>query len=148
MCNVLKRIILSCCISASCLLAAYPQDIRQIKSDPRYYWAEGRGITVNEADGNAMSQIARQISVSISTQLQTSDRSVSDESGIVSANYSQEGFVKSFSSVSLQNVGMMVLSPEPEAVVFRYVTKSDVEKMFSITIGAISQNSCLFVNSE
>lgn len=130
MCNVLKRIILSCCISASCLLAAYPQDIRQIKSDPRYYWAEGRGITVNEADGNAMSQIARQISVSISTQLQTSDRSVSDESGIVSANYSQEGFVKSFSSVSLQNVGMMVLSPEPEAVVFRYVTKSDVEKMF------------------
>lgn len=130
MCNVLKGVILICCIFASCPLVAYPQDIQQIKSDPQYYWAEGRGITVNEADGNAMSQIARQISVSISTQSQISDRSVSDASGIVSANYSQEGFVKSFSSVSLQNVGMMILSPEPEAVVFRYVAKSDVERMF------------------
>ena len=84
MCNVLKGVILICCIFASCPLVAYPQDIQQIKSDPQYYWAEGRGITVNEADGNAMSQIARQISVSISTQSQISDRSVSDASGIVS----------------------------------------------------------------
>lgn len=124
----LKHILLS--LFMSCLFCAYSQDIQQIKSDPRYYWAEGRGITISEADNSAMSQIAKQISVSISTQSQMNDKSVGDKTGIISASFSQEGFVKSFSSVSLQNVSMMILSPEPEAVVFRYVAKSDVEKMF------------------
>ena len=122
------------CFCAHCLYAQV--DIRQIKSDTRYYSAEGCGITIDEADRNALFQISQQISVSVLAE----QKSVSNfffffkdggSSGSQS-DYAQESSVKSFSFASLQNVNRMILEPEPNARVFRWVAKSEVSKMFEL----------------
>lgn len=114
-----------------CLAPVYAQDMQAIKSDPNYYSAEGIGITIDEADRNAMEQISRQISVSIYTSTST-DRQTSTSTGNnPTLNQTQTDKGTSVSFVSLQNVNRMVLEPEPNAKVFRWVAKSEVEKMFA-----------------
>lgn len=111
-----------------CCHVAYGQvNVEQIKSDPRYWSAEGHGITIEEADEDALAQISRQIAVSISS---TSQDTHSGQAG--QDNYVQESSIKSYSFASLQNVEMIVLEPEPSARVFRWVAKSEVDKMFEL----------------
>lgn len=104
--------------------------MQHIKSDSKYWSAEGNGITVEEADHDALSQIIRQISVSMSSALQEDDRSGQIGDGIEYSDYTQKGSIRSYSFASLQNVEMIVLEPEPNAKVFRWVAKSEVDRMF------------------
>lgn len=105
-------------------------NIESIKQDSRYYCAEGEGNTVDEADENALSRISRQIAVSITNEARR--RSVQEESEEgVTYSITQEGTTQSFSTSTLQNVNMVILAQEPDARVFRYVLKSEVEKMIN-----------------
>ena len=113
-----------------CLAPLCAQDIRLIMSDPDYYSAEGIGITVDEADRNALEQISRQISVSISSATEVGVQTSSSGSSVASVNRTQTDKGASVSFVSLQNVNRLVLATEPDARVFRWVAKSEVEKMF------------------
>lgn len=126
--KVQRRLLLYIC-SCFCL-CVHAQEIDDIKRDAEYYWAEGSGLSIDEADNNALAQISRQIAVSISTTSQETDREESGSDGSTSSRFIQEGFVKSFSFASLQNVKMRVLEDEPNAKVFRWVAKIEVEKMF------------------
>ena len=105
-------------------------NIQHIKSDSKYWSAEGNGTTVEEADHDALSQIIRQISVSVSTTMQEENENRLVNEGVEYSYYAQKGFVKSSSFASLQNVEMIVLEPEPNAKVFRWVAKSEVDRMF------------------
>ena len=105
-------------------------NIQHIKSDSKYWSAEGNGTTVEEADHDALSQIIRQISVSVSTTMQEENENRLVNEGVEYSYYAQKGFVKSSSFASLQNVEMIVLEPEPNAKVFRWVAKSEVGRMF------------------
>lgn len=114
-----------------CHYSSYAQvNMQHIKSDSKYWSAEGNGITVEEADHDALSQIIRQISVSMSSALQEDDRSGQIGDGIEYSDYTQKGSIRSYSFASLQNVEMIVLEPEPNAKVFRWVAKSEVDRMF------------------
>lgn len=117
-------------ICTCCGFCVHAQDIEDIKNDSRYYCAEGSGTTLEEAESNALAQISRQIAVSISTQSQETDRGERNSDGSVSSSYIQEGSVASYSFASLQNVRMTVLKGEPNAKVFRWVAKAEVDKMF------------------
>lgn len=108
----------------------YAQNIENIKRDPAMWSAEGQGRTIDEADHDALSQIIRQISVSISTQSKESDKNKKEENGNSHSVYTQESSTNSFSFASLQNVEMIVLQPEPNAKVFRWVSKAEVNRMF------------------
>lgn len=44
-------------------LHGHGQTMEAIKASSGYYWAEGIGLTLDEADNNALSQISRQIAV-------------------------------------------------------------------------------------
>jgi putative uncharacterized protein (fragment) len=111
-------------------LHGHGQTMEAIKASSGYYWAEGIGLTLDEADNNALSQISRQIAVSITTKSQETDNTKLGNDGSVLSDYVQEGFVKSFSFASLRNVEMLVLKDEPDARVFRWVAKAEVDKMF------------------
>lgn len=114
-----------------CHYSSYAQvNMQHIKSDSKYWSAEGNGITVEEADHDALSQIIRQISVSMSSAIQEDDRSGQIGDGIEYSDYTQKGSIRSYSFASLQNVEMIVLEPEPNAKVFRWVAKSEVDRMF------------------
>lgn len=123
MTKYLNRISLNICLAfifvcAFCIhVTAQEINVKKIKNDPNYYSAEGIGDTEEEAANMALSRICENICVT----------SYSD---IVMTDNEQAAIFKSTSLVTLQNVGMMVLEPEPNAKVFRFVSKSDVEKAF------------------
>ncbi len=118
-------LLLSACLC--CLMAHGQVDVEQIKTDFRYWSAEGHGTTIDEADKDALGQISRQIAISI---LSKSDDTHIGQGG--QDYYVQESTIKAYSFASLQNVSMIVLEPEPNARVFRWVAKSEVDKMFEL----------------
>ena len=114
-----------------CLVPLYAQDIIAIKSSTDYYSAEGIGITIDEADRNAMEQISRQISVSIYTSTSIDRQTSTSTVNNPTLDQTQTDKGTSVSFVSLQNVNRLVLEPEPNAKVFCWVKKNEVEKMFA-----------------
>ena len=108
-------------------------DINRIKNDRSYYSAEGVGLTREEAKQDAMAQITRQINVTIYNESSARDIEVSsyaDGNENVKGSHIEESVVTSVSSISLSNVEMMELSPEPEAKVFCWVHRGEVEKAY------------------
>lgn len=106
------------------------QDIQEIKSNPMYWKAEGDGTTIEEAENDALAQIIRQISVSLSTKTQITSESEQKSDGTFKSHLKQDNAIKSFSFASLQNIEKRVLAPEPNAKVFIWVAKSEVDRMF------------------
>lgn len=113
-----------------CTFSLFAQDIQSIKSNSMYWNAEGDGTTIEEAENDALSQIIRQISVFLSTSTQMANESEQKSDGRIESYSKQDNSIKSFSFASLQNVEKRVLAPEPNAKVFMWVAKSEVDRMF------------------
>ena len=118
-------LLLSACLC--CLMAHGPVDVEQIKTDFRYWSAEGHGTTIDEADKDALGQISRQIAISI---LSKSDDTHIGQGG--QDYYVPARTIQAYSFASLQNVSMIVLEPDPTARVFRWVATSEVDKMLDL----------------
>ena len=93
------------------------ENIERIRNNSSYWSAEGTGVTVTKAEEDAMARIARSIQSFIST-------------GSKDTGDNFEAFVESFSCASLQNIGQTVLDDEPDARVFCWVSRADVDTMF------------------
>lgn len=109
-------------------IVGFSQSIESIKADRNtYLWGEGNGVTLDEADKNALSMLINQISVSIESKFEMEKTENAD--GEVSNNV--KSIVKTYSSNSLQNTERIVISQEPEAKVIRYIKRSDVSRIFA-----------------
>ena len=126
--NISSLLILLCSLTG---LAQF--SIESIKKNSNYYWAEGYGVTVDEANDDALGRISSQISTTITDQIEHHSNTISEGNKIIQ-HYSTTDIKKMATSVSscLQNVEMRILKDEPDAIVFRYVLKSDVQKMFEL----------------
>lgn len=107
--------------------AQMQMSIDDIRRSQDYYSAEGVGASIDEADADALSKLVGQISVSVSV---SSSLTTTDTEGALGGGEDYSSSVKTVSLSTLQNVGMKVLSMEPNARVLRYVLKSEVKKMF------------------
>ena len=106
------------------------QSYESIKRDSQtYLWGEGSGSTINRADADALSQLISQISVFVETQsgLETEQSKQDDVFGF---NQSFRESVNTYSNATLRNTERIILSDEPNARVFRYVKRSEVDKIF------------------
>ncbi len=105
-------------------------DIGAIKKDPNFYWAEGHGTTIADADKNAMGKISSQISVTITEDIKKNSKTIYNGTS-VAEHYSDLEISRVSTSVTscLQNVERIIVDDEPNAVVFRYVHKNDVKMM-------------------
>ncbi len=107
------------------------QTVDQIKADRHtYIWGQGTGTTLNRADQEAMQQIVTQISA----QVESSFTLLKDE---MSQNGNSENYMETFhsvintySSATLKNTERIVLGNEPDANVFRYIKRDEIEKVF------------------
>lgn len=113
-----------------CTFSLSAQNIQEIKSNSMYWKAEGDGTTIEEAENDALTQIIRQISVSLFTSTRVTSESERKSDGTIESYSKQDNSIKSFSFASLQNVEKSVLAPEPNAKVFMWVAKSEVDRMF------------------
>ena len=106
---------------------AVSQSYEHIKRDSQtYLWGEGSGSTINRADTEALSQLISQISVFVETR---SDLDT-DQDDVFGFSQSFRESVSTFSNATLRNTERIVLSDEPNARVFRYVKRSEVDKIF------------------
>ena len=104
----------------------HAQSVDEIKASRAYLWGEGNGITLNEADKNALSMLINQISVSVESQFEM--QKTENASGEISEQV--KSIINTYSSASLRNTERIVISQEPDAKVLRYIKRSDVSRIF------------------
>lgn len=125
-----RRVVAALLLFASAL-SVPAQTIDEIRSSSAYYSAEGRGVTENEACQDALANISRQISVSITSQ-QKYNSTESTAGGSTSIETTSSDSNSSFSYATFQNVEQRVLSPEPNARVFCWIAKSEVARITNL----------------
>src|SRR6056297_3394364 len=108
------------------------QTVEQIKTDrDKYLWGEGTGTTLRKADNEALQMLISQISVQVESKFK---HFVEEESSDDQDDYKFEEKVKSvvntYSNATLHNTERIVISNEPDAKVFRYIERKNVEKVF------------------
>ncbi len=110
--------------------AAYAQvDIEAIKRDSNYIFGQGEGATTREADNEALRVISSQIWTFISQGTDSRATVAVDGNGNLTESEKHEIFNSSFTYNTIPNAKRLELSPEPDAVVFRYVHKNDIAAM-------------------
>lgn len=116
------RIISICVCMLSLVLSMHAQSVSDIKNSLEYVWGEGAASTTEAAEQEALGQMSRSISVTIY------NKTAKSESNGESV---QERVLQSVSSTRLQNVQIRILEEEPNAKVFCFMHRSEVEKIFS-----------------
>ena len=117
----------SVCIGALC---AQTPSIDEIKQSNDYLWGEGHGKTNKEADNRALKDLISKISVSVEAQFQNIEEEVYSEDGELDSRAACKSVINTYSQATLANTSKHVISNEPDAQIFRYVHRSDVEKIF------------------
>lgn len=102
-------------------LSVQAQSVSEIKESQEYVWGEGTATTTEAAEQAALAQMSRSISVTIFNKTAKSE---------VNGDAMQQRVLQSVSSARLQNVQIKVLSDEPNARVFCYMHKNEVQNMF------------------
>ncbi len=123
--HIMKKSIILIAITLSAL-SSFAQSVGDIKNNRMYIWGEGNGVTLNEADKNALSMLINQISVDVESKFEMVK--TEGEEGAISEQV--KSIVNTYSSASLHNTERIVLSQEPDAKVLRYIRRSDVSKIF------------------
>jgi hypothetical protein len=111
-------------------LSVFPQSHEVIKRDTRtYLWGEGSGSSISLADQEALSDLISQISVFVEST--TKGEAVQVQQGnVFQFEESFKASVTTYSRASMNNAERIILSDEPNARVFRYIKRSEVDKIF------------------
>ncbi|MDA3819862.1 MAG: LPP20 family lipoprotein [Candidatus Delongbacteria bacterium] len=109
-----------------CVSGTFAQSVDDIKNNRMYLWGEGNGVTLNEADKNALSMLINQISVDVESKFEL--EKTENDAGQISEQVIS--IVNTYSSASLHNTERIVVNQEPAAKVLRYIKRTDVSKIF------------------
>ncbi|MCK9453082.1 MAG: LPP20 family lipoprotein [Bacteroidales bacterium] len=106
------------------------QTVDEIKlNSQKYLWGEGKGVSLQQADKEALAMLISQISVQVesSTQLTANERIEDDKH-----DYSQtfKSAIETYSKATVRNTERIVLANEPDAWVFRYIERKEISKIF------------------
>lgn len=105
------------------------QSWESFKMNPDYLCGEGWGASLTEADNAALAALVSSISVSVSHEFVISEEEKSDKSGFNASSY-VDSKIKTYTQGTLTNTKRMIISNEPDAHVFRYMHKSELDKIF------------------
>lgn len=105
------------------------EEVLRIKADREYIWGQGRSNSTSKADQLALNDLISKISVHVQSVTQLDMSQVSE--GLKRDSKSAvEAVVRTYSVGSLNNAKSILVSEEPEAYVFRYIHKDELEKLF------------------
>ena len=110
-------------------MAQSNEQAEAIKADPNYLWGQGYGENVKEADQGALSDLMSKISVQIESDFTIDEREVNTNEGNDSHSTVQN-VVRTFSQGTLKNTQNIIISEGPQAIVMRYVKRSELDKAF------------------
>ena len=124
----MKKIYLSL-IALFATTVLYAQSVEEIKASDEYLTGEGWGESLKAADNAALQDLISKISVSVEAQFENIEQEMTDQNG-VDSHSACRSVVNTYSQATLQNTQRIVIENEPDAHVFRYVKRSDVDKIF------------------
>ena len=110
-------------------LCAAAQSWDQIKASSDYLWGEGTGTTVAEADERALTDLISKISLQVESSFEQTEEETS-KGGEVDAHQIIRNKVNTYSQATLTGTERMLISNEPDAVVGRYIKRSEVARIF------------------
>ena len=103
--------------------------VEEIKGNPEYLTGEGWGESNKAANNAALQDLISKISVSVESQFENIEEEVTDGTS-VDSHSACKSVVNTYSQATIQNTECIYISHEPDAHVFRYVKRSDVDKIF------------------
>jgi len=115
---------------SSTMLHAQSLSVDEIKQSDEYLWGEGQGETNTVAENRALKNLISKISISVETQFQNIEEEVYDEDGELDSRAACKSVINTYSQATLTNTQSVIVSNEPDAHIFRYVRRDDVEKIF------------------
>lgn len=127
----LRIIILTTLVLLSSTVKAQSWDL--IKKDPTCIWGEGKGVTVAEADKNALVDLTSKITTHVSSSFDIIEEETSDGRKVDSKTYISNR-VKTFSQATLNNTERIIIKNEPNAHVGRWIKRSEVQKIFDLRL--------------
>ena len=121
------RCVLLCLFALSGIVCA--QSVEAIKASEEYLTGEGWGESLKAADNAALQALISKISVSVESQFENIEEEITDQVSVDSRSACRS-VVNTYSQATLQNTQRIVIENEPDAHVFRYVKRSEVDKIF------------------
>lgn len=121
------RCVLLCLFALSGVVCA--QSVEDIKASEEYLTGEGWGESLKAADNAALQDLISKISVSVESQFENIEEEITDQVSVDSRSACRS-VVNTYSQATLQNTQRIVIENEPDAHVFRYVKRTEVDKIF------------------
>lgn len=125
----MKRLILALCIIITMALTVMAQGVDGIKRNSSYLYGEGGGVTLQAAKEAALADLIQKISVTVHSDFTSKERELNQD-GNVTSDAEYQSIIRSYSTATLTNVKTIVLKPEPDASVFLYIAKSEIDRIF------------------
>lgn len=108
---------------------ALAQSVDEIRESPDYISGEGFGRSLREADNDALKSLISKISVSVESDFSSVEEEVASDEGLDSKS-AVKSVISTYSQATLQNTERIIIKNEPNAEVFRYVKRSEVNRIF------------------
>lgn len=125
----MKRLILALGIIITMALTVMAQGVDGIKRNSSYLYGEGGGATLQAAKEAALADLIQKISVTVHSDFTSKERELNQD-GNVTSDAEYQSIIRSYSTATLTNVKTIVLKPEPDASVFLYIAKSEIDRIF------------------
>lgn len=125
----MKRLILALGIIITMALTVTAQGVDGIKRNGSYLYGEGGGVTLQAAKEAALADLIQKISVTVHSDFTSKERELNQD-GNVTSDAEYQSIIRSYSTATLTNVKTIVLKPEPDASVFLYIAKSEIDRIF------------------
>ena len=110
-------------------LTVTAQGVDVIKRNSSYLYGEGGGVTLQAAKEAALADLIQKISVTVHSDFTSKERELNQD-GNVTSDAEYQSIIRSYSTATLTNVKTIVLKPEPDASVFLYIAKSEIDRIF------------------
>ena len=143
-----KRTIISI-ICAMCLVPAFSQSWDEVKRNSNVYlFGEGWGVTVEEADQQALAALISKISIAVSSDFTITEDEKSTN-GVLDAQSYTNLKVQTYSSATLTNTERLVIDNNPdEAHIGRFIKRSELNKIFEGRIRTLKEHIRLGMVAE
>lgn len=125
----MKRLALALGIIITMALTVTAQGVDGIKRNSSYLYGEGGGVTLQAAKEAALADLIQKISVTVHSDFTSKERELNQD-GNVTSDAEYQSIIRSYSTATLTNVKTIVLKPEPDASVFLYIAKSEIDRIF------------------
>lgn len=125
----MKRLTLALGIIITMALTVTAQGVDGIKRNSSDLYGEGGGVTLQAAKEAALADLIQKISVTVHSDFTSKERELNQD-GNVTSDAEYQSIIRSYSTATLTNVKTIVLKPEPDASVFLYIAKSEIDRIF------------------